>query len=346
ANDFIIAKGEDQNYLRSILKIIFPDGTAGLSEEQISIEILRYVTSALDLKDNSGSATKILREGYAICGGRGVSFETLVRLIGIPARWVNIYGLVSQGGHTVVEVYYDGQWHLYDPTYGTFFYSKPEYDKSGVVSSLNELVTESPEEWYVFKVVNQPWGEYDESTRSFGIVRAEDDYLADFYGYTFFDQYRQMFATTFPVAYDSSQIISFPVVADLTQEGSFSVGSVDNSDSDTIAATTAAETAGKTGMYYLVGETHRQYVHTWFIKTSSPGLVRITYYSTENMPPVLMLFPLKGAYAVSALQDGKKAEFLLRVSDPDASVQFWSSDDIFWVDAVQAEWLGASTDVK
>lgn len=342
-SDLLIALGEDREYLQSILKTIFPDGTAGLSEEQITIEILRYVNSALDLKRNSGNATKILRDGYAICGGMSVSFEALVRLAGIPARRVNMYGLVHQGGHTLVEVHYAGQWHLYDPTFGIFFYSNPEYDKRGVVPSLEELVTKSPEGWYILKAVDQPWEEYDESVRSFDVVRAEEDYLTDFYGYPFLTEYRQMFVTTFPVAYDGNQIRSFPVVVDLTQDSQFSVGGVDSNYRDVSKAITVAETAGKVGMYYLIGNSKRQYLHTWFIKVPSPGLVRITYYSTEDMPPVLMLFPLKAAHVISSSQKDKKTEFLLRVSDQEASVQIWSSNGTFWVDAMQAELVNADS---
>ncbi len=339
-NDLLV-EGEDRTYLQSILDIIFPDGMTGLSEEDISIEILRYVSSALTLGSNSGNATKILQDGYAQCGGMSVSFRALVRLAGIPARKVGMYGLISQGGHSLVEVFYDDQWHLFDPTYGLFFYSEPEYNQTGRVASLDELVDLPAEDWYIFKVVDQPWEGYDISLRSSSVVRAEDDYLADFYGYSFLAEYRQMFTMTFPVAHDDNQIISFPVVVDLTQDAQFAVGEVDNSNGDTIAATSASGTAGKAGMYYLIGTSSRQYLHTWFIKVPSPGLVRVTYYSTELEPPTLMLFPLKAAHVISASQAGNRAEFLLRVSDPDASVQFWPSDGVYWVDAIQAEWVGA-----
>lgn len=345
-NDLLIDKAEDRNYLQSILDTIFPDGTAGLSEEEISVEILRYISSALYLKSNTGNASKILHEGYAECGGLSVSFQALVRLTGIPARKVGLYGVDWQGAHSLVEVYYDGQWHLYDPSFGMFLYSKPEYNETGRIASLDDLVTSSASGWYFFKVVEQPWAGYDESVRSFGIVRAEKDYLDEVYGYAFLDQYRQMFTTVFPVAYDDNQIISFPVIADLTDDGKFSVGVVDQSSSDIIDATAAQETAGKTGTYLLLGENCCQYVHTWFIKAPSPGFVRVTYYSTGNLSPVLMLFPLKGIYIVSASQDEKKAEFLLRVSDSESAVQFWSSNGSFWVDAIQSEWLGESINIS
>ena len=344
-NDLLIDESEDRAYLQSILDIIFPDGMSDLSEEEITIEIQRYVVSTLDLKPNTGNATKILQDGYAICGGMSVSFRALVRLAGIPARKVDMYGLISQGAHSLVDVFYDDHWHLFDPTYGLFFYSEAEYNQAGRIASLNELVNHAAEDWHLFKIVDQPWKGYDISLRSSKVVRAADDYLADYHGYPFTRAYRQMFATTFPVAYDDNQIISFPVVVDLTQDTRFAVGEVDNSNGDTIAATSASETAGKAVIYYLIGTSSRQYLHTWFIQVPSPGLVRVTYYSTELEPPTLMLFPLKAAQVISASQAGNKAEFLLRISDPQASVQFWSANGVYWVDAMYAEWLGSDISV-
>lgn len=344
--DLLIGQNEDQEYLQSTLDAIFPDGTDGLSEEEISIKTLRYVSSTLEPKSNSGSATKILREGYALCGGMSDSLRVLLRLAGIPARNVNLYGLTSLGGHTLVEVYYNNQWHLYDPTFGLIFYSEPEYNGAGRIPALDELITGSTKGWYVFKVLDHPWKGYDESARFFGVVRAENEYLTDFYSFPFLDQYQEMFSTTFPVSYDDNQVISFPVIADLTAENTLSIGEVDNDNTDAVSAQTITGLAGKVGMYYLIGTTDRQYLHTWFIKTPSPGFVRITIYSAEDAPPELMLLPLKATHMVTASQEGKTAQFLLRVSDPEASVQFWTSNGIFMVDAIQAEWLGESLDVS
>jgi len=342
-NDLLIADSEDRVYLQSILDIIFPDGIIGLSEEDISIEILRYVSSALTLGSNSGNATKIFRDGYAQCGGRSVGFRSLVQMAGIPARIVNIYGLLNQGAHTLVEVYYADQWHLFDPTFALFLYSEEEYNYSGHIASLHELLDTSMDGWYFFKVVDKPWSGDAAATRLLGVVRAGEDYMADFYHYPFLSSYAQMFTTAFPVAYDNDQIISFPVVVDLADDRVFFVGEVDGSYSDVSRATAVVDTVGKAGMDYLIGTSSRQYLHTWFIQVPSPGLVRVTYYSTELEPPTLMLFPLKAAHVISASQAGNKAEFLLRISDPLASVQFWSANGVYWVDAIQAEWVGAES---
>lgn len=339
-DDLALDPTDNQAFLQSVLDTIFPESTSGLTEEQIVIEIQRYVSTSLLLKSNSGNATKILTEGYAICGGISISFRTLVRMTGIPARYIGTFGVVSQGGHALAEVYYDGQWHLFDPTYGLFFYSNPAYDQRGHIASFAEILSSATDGWYLFKTIDQPWvGRYDPHIRSFGVIRAEDDYLADAYGYPFMEAYRQMFATTFPVAYVNQQILSFPVEADFIASNSLSIGGLDSNTIDVVVTTTVAETSGRTGSSYLGGSPLEE-IHTWFITAPSAGFVRIRYYSTEPDPPSLMLFPLKGIHVVDAVQEGNQAEFLLRITDPEASVQFWASDGVYWVDAMQAEWLG------
>ena len=85
--DLEISADEDEAFLNGVLKSIFPDGTGGLSDEQKGIAILRYASSALELKNNGGTATKIIREGYAICGGMSHVHRVLCRMVGLPSRY-------------------------------------------------------------------------------------------------------------------------------------------------------------------------------------------------------------------------------------------------------------------
>jgi len=345
-NDLWIDPREDNEFLQTVLDTIFPAGVEGFSEEEKAIEILRYTPSKLELKSKSGSlATEFLKDGYGDCGGMSIVFRTLARKVDLPTRFIYLFGVVDQGNHTLVEVYYDGQWHLFDPTFGLFFYSEPEYNQNGKVPALKELLGNTSN-WYLYKVVDQPWtGRYDEQIRSFGVVRAPEDYLAAYYGYPFVASYRQMFETTFPISYGYEEhVLSFPVVADFSVDSSFSVGEVDDDYMDVAIVTAGEETAGKVGHYSFLKNSAYQLMNTWFITAPSPGFVRITYYSTEDAPPLLILFPLKAVYVVDSKQEGNKAEFILRISDPEASIQFMSNDGMYWIDAVEAQWLGETTD--
>lgn len=73
-----------------------------------------------------------------ICTGAAVTFGTIVHHFGLKVRSVNFYyddppPYSTPDGHVAVEVWYDGGWHYFDPTYGLFW-----TDASGHVLSIDE----------------------------------------------------------------------------------------------------------------------------------------------------------------------------------------------------------------
>ena len=60
------------------------------------------------------------------CGGYSNVLAALAATQGLDARIINLHNYPQNGGHTVCEIYYDGAWHMYDPTYGAFYTSTPE----------------------------------------------------------------------------------------------------------------------------------------------------------------------------------------------------------------------------
>lgn len=339
-----ICNTEDVAYLNEVIDTIFNEGTDYITEEEMIIEILKYTTSVLELKNNHGNATKILKDGHAICGGISVVYRTLVRKVGIPARIVNIYGIINMGAHSLVEVYYNGKWNLIDPTLGLFFYSENVFNELGKIASLEDLLAHGADGWYLYQVVEKPYvGYYDDKNRLFEVSIANDDYLADRYGVAYIDLYRSYFNSAFPVLYDYEMPpfdLSHPFEADFNTSKIIVVGEVDSNNSDMVQATTLPETFGRVGFYRIGGEKPNS-IQSWFVTAPSPGYVRIIYHSDRDSPPVLELFPLRATYLVESTQKDKKADFLLRISEPDASFQLYSTDDsLFWIDAVEAYWLG------
>ncbi len=73
------------------------------------------------------------------CGGYSNVLAALAATQGLDARIINLHNYPQNGGHTVCEIYYDGAWHMYDPTYGAFYTSTPENSVSPVVLSYEEL---------------------------------------------------------------------------------------------------------------------------------------------------------------------------------------------------------------
>lgn len=74
-----------------------------------------------------------------ICTGAAVTFGTIVHRLGFKVRSVNFYyddppPYDTPDGHVAVEVWYDGGWHFFDPTYGLFW-----TDASGNVLPVSEV---------------------------------------------------------------------------------------------------------------------------------------------------------------------------------------------------------------
>ncbi len=340
--DLFISAEEDREYLQSILDEIFPKGFKDLPEEIIVIDILRYVASRLLFKTNSGSATKILQDGFAICGGINISFYTLVRMAGIPARYVSIMGVGYFGSHAFTEVFYDDHWHLFDPTFGTFFYSNKTYNGQGYVPSFSNLLENQAETYFFFKATDKPWvGYFNKDISGLGVSGVGDNYLSDYYHFNFKKAYQSMFYRGFPVANDNLQIVSYPIIINFNSGNPLimKIGKIDNDSSDILKLTANVDFSGQVGTFYI-GGSGIYAVHTWFITVPSPGYVRIIYASAGDTFPDLITFPLSSVYLVDKLIDGNQIEYIIRIVDSSASLQFWVEENIFWVDMIEAEWLG------
>lgn len=329
-----IPEEEDQAFLDGVLRDIFPKGTAGLSDEAKAIAIMQYISSALELKSNGGSTTKILKDGYAICGGMSHAFRILCRKMGIPSRYIGAFNLRPlMGSHAIAEVFYNNQWHLMDPTFGMFYYSRPAYDGEGHIPSFHDIVL-NPEQWHPVKVVEKPWvGTYGAEIRAFKPVPAGPDYLKDVYGTSIVDQYLKYATETFPIAYGNADPVSFPVDADLRTESEFRVGEADGDSRDVVLQALNGTTY--VGGHYLGGSFPPGF-HTWSLKTPGRSRVRITYASTADNPPLLRFVPLKDVRLSGYETEGKQIAFDLLILGPEAIFSIYCPEGTLVVDAIKA----------
>lgn len=332
---------DDQEYLRTVVSDIFPEDSAGKhDDEEKAIEILRFVALKLLLKNNTGNAVKILKQGYAICGGRVVVFEALANQVGIPTRKVNIFGIVGQGGHSLIEAYWGQKWHVLDPSFGVFFYSRTSYDKQGEIASLKELIDSSGDGFYIFRVVEKPWtGKYIPINYASYVVRAENDYLSDVYGRSLPDLYEEYVQKGFPIEYGyEKQILSYPLILDFTIRNEVHIGIIDKDFMDVALLTAQPAYAGRVATYYITPTRF----HSIFTITPSTGIVKIVYYSPYQYPDKIRCFPLKAAHVIDNYQQDDKAVFIIRVSDTNSAFQFFVDSGVFWVDSIQAFWMHGS----
>jgi len=333
--DAIIPKDEDLTVLDETLKRIFPQGWSGLSDEDKCIELARFVTNSLKLDPNSGTASKAIKDGYSLCGGMARVFIMLARRLDIPARQCSAFYLPSLSNHVVAESYYNGRWHLFDPTFGLFFYSNAEYDRQGNIVSMHDFMND-PNRPAPFKLTEKPWrGRYDEKSREFGIVKAEDDYMAFKYDQSIIDIYRKEMAQSFPVAY-GIELVSYPVDAKLTDRAEQWFGQLDGSYDD-LSLFNEKFTSKYESRYFgnnYLGEAATASCHTWLIKAAPGNIISIEYYSTEARPPLLTLAPMRAARVLESRVEDRKVTFTIRVDDPEAIVSVYCPTGTFMIDAM------------
>lgn len=81
----------------------------------------------------------VVEEKIGACGTYSNVFCALMIVNNIPCRIVNLHNYPTNYGHTVVEVFYDNKWHLYDPTYAAYYTTTPNEIKNPTVLSFEEL---------------------------------------------------------------------------------------------------------------------------------------------------------------------------------------------------------------
>ena len=168
AHDLDINADENIPFLEENLNKIFPQDIENLSDEDKAIDILRFVVINIKNINNLGTATKILQDGYALCGGKAVVFQTLLRQLMIPTRTVELFNTPDRG-HDLVEAYYDQDWHLFDPSYGIFVYSGPTFDKRGNIFSMSKLQKDRGA-GFLQGVTDTPWtGQYSIESKVYGV---------------------------------------------------------------------------------------------------------------------------------------------------------------------------------
>jgi hypothetical protein len=113
--------------------------TAGKQTDEAVIGAVNdYVATKLNYDQTQwelGSPRRVLENGSEYCGHLSAAMATLLANGPYRVRQINLIdGQSPPGTHVVVEVFYGGAWHLYDPTYGTVY-----RNREGAVASYKEL---------------------------------------------------------------------------------------------------------------------------------------------------------------------------------------------------------------
>jgi hypothetical protein len=120
-------------------KDLFDKLTAGKESDEERVDALNnYVAARLNFDETQwelGSARRVLERGSQYCGHLAIAMHTLLAAGAYTAREVHMIDDQSPPrSHAVVEVFYGGGWHLYDPTFGLKF-----LNKDGTVASYRDI---------------------------------------------------------------------------------------------------------------------------------------------------------------------------------------------------------------
>ena len=328
-SDLKYSTQEDEVLLDATLAKIFPEGFDDLSDETKAIRVLKYVCSAFEWKSNTGAtATKFINEGYAICGGNCIVFQVLLKKLGIPVRYVGIFGMKG-GSHAIAEAYYDGGWHLFDPSWAVLFYSAPQYDGKGKVLSLSELLAE-PESGFCMHVIEKTHvGQFGPAQANFPVTSFAQKKWRD--STQINTLYRRWLKETFPVGFGDDARYSFPLECDLTEQNVFEIGVLDGNSAD-VANLVATTRNGSSSL-------SPRHFHTIFLKVpDAPTKVNIEYslVGKGSSEVDLAAFPLKDVHILSQWTDGKGNQcFQVLVTDSLGCICIFSPKSGVMIDAIR-----------
>jgi hypothetical protein len=267
------------------------------------------------------------------------AFRILCQKTNIPSRYIGAFYLRPiQGSHAISEVFYNGQWHLMDPTFALFYYSNPQYDQKGTVASFHDVLL-NPQKWTAMKVLEKPWqGKYGTAEQSFTPLPAGSNYLKDVYGTGIVDLYVKYATETFPVAYGNADPVSFPVDANLHNNTEFQVGEPDGDSRDVVMQALNGTTY--VGGHYLGGSFPPGF-HTWTLHTPGRCRVQITYTSTSDNSPQLVFVPLKAVRLSTHRHDNRQTLFEILTIGTEAIFSIYCPENTFVVDAIKAVRISA-----
>lgn len=80
------------------------------------------------------SPRHILEQGSEYCGNLALAMAAIVESADYKTRRVDVVDRTRTNTHVLIEVYYDNNWHLYDPTFGVAF-----KNRFGEVASYSDI---------------------------------------------------------------------------------------------------------------------------------------------------------------------------------------------------------------
>lgn len=331
----VLAPEEDAALLDATLARIFPGALPG-EPQRVAEGILAYCAQMIRLQATgvlTGSA--VLAQGHAFCHGMALAYAALCRRAGLPARVNALYNFGLMQSHNMVEVFFEDDWHLYDPTYGTLFQWEPLADRPRPSVSLQALMAHTVPKVNVVQVDRPIASGSYEAEYGWRVVPADARYARwPFPLQTF---YEQLFAHAMPVVWAEDMPAVFPIELDLRASEAVWAGAVDGSPEDQFGRQPDRSYRRFAGAPALGPMAVGWGLHLLRIRTDGPVDCRIALHGLPGSTlTALPVYALAGGRVTRVHGDGNVHVIECRLGGPEAWLLLAPTEGGLVVDAYQA----------
>lgn len=286
------------------------------------------------------SLLKILRQRRGQCGSSSWVFQLLASRLKLETRSLGMFCIPRQNGHVGAEVFYDGAWHYFDPSFGVFFTVSGRID--GPVASLNDILAfpglVDTNIFYPISYGRLGWNYPPMKAQSLNEMfkREQPGYQSTWGNYVLF-----LANACGAIVYESGNRIELPYRVSLANELSHELGTVDGSFGDISLHYTGNLMYDATGQY-VIGDNSSSLGpivvdHRYLISGNQRGdVVKITLYRTLGASARGLRFQAFGAVIDSINYVGDdSAEVTLQARAPTIELKSQSEgDERMFFDAV------------
>ena len=321
---------QDEARLRPIVADLRRDAdalpAAVSADERLCVTTMRYVNAsmALGAPEALVCASDYLDGAVSSCGGYAMVMAELLRVAGLPARYLGLFGIPSTGSHALCEVYVDGGGRLFGPAGGVFFYSRPQWDGAGEILSTEAVMTARARP-AMMQVVETPWRLNYEQEKNFPVQPLLDPPTSHVMTYWSENGRRGMF----PVAFGNDAVISAPVDIDLRETHVHQLGERTGAWLDTWLKCIDDPRNG----YFQIGGDCPKIHHCVRIKSAFPGRVRALYVATPESEGALQVFPLAHCLLLDMRVEGLETRLEFFVNGPEPSFLLTTPGAV-WIDTL------------
>ena len=331
--------GEDAAVIEAKLKAIFPDGPR--QDEASVLRMLSCVAQSIRLKFTATPlGSDVLQQGFGYCYGMALAFVALCRGAGLPARVNTFRNLEVMEAHNMAEVYYDGAWHLFDPTFGVFFYTSANWPGGGRIASLRELAAHQTPR-HAFQVTGNLWsGAFDGKAEASKV--APETKCGD-YPFTLSEFYDRLFSRAFPVVASDGAAASYPLDLDLREKDELWLGKPDGDVMDQFGRDDTGRYPRFAGVPVIGKSQLGSVVQTITFRVARPGRYRLTYHmAAGSRHDRMAVVELKNVVAGQAVADKDTWTLECYVQDTEAVFLVANRYHAALVDALHVQRLADS----